>query len=1181
MTLELTGGEHTMSSNGELLIKAQRDKSKLVQVQRSVSRGGRTFMQNFWVLPSQVKSTDRVIGGQQNLLPTPGSVATPAAGVLDKAYLNSISSDKPKALDYLKKCGVKWAEHSHAGINWMRAMQAVKTVLNGQNSVSVNTQQKPQTVQPAQNSQSIKQTTQITADPGKATTMLDQKTLDELALCKNGREKVIVLKKKLGQDGCMKFAKLLGVTWDEHSHVAINNMRMSMALQAAYDAQDNTVSSNKTKGQGGGAPKGNQNAKKDSAPKTDLDKLKIPAGATQREINLINLINNVDNIDDLKVYTGVGMIAEDDVAKSFIFDKLSPKYIAFKNATGIDEKKSSASISVPKTSEAFGDLMADVLKVEGCKKSVLSDGFASWFDTFRVIQITDPRETLSTAHYRRQKKSISSEHLIQVLQEAFSTYTTDDYDFDKHGINYKTNIGYAGWDSSVYASRYDHNKDGFVRYLNKIAEGNPDTKPQVEKMVAQYDAMMEKVGYNPNLLKMVLENYEWVTGERGGRFGNPNESWGSYNAVKTPVDARRTLDNIEYQAKVIPLILERRGLSREAIIKTLEDTTYNDNLKYFRLVDENGKLIQSSFDLTKEINPDTGKPYFDEYVYSFNMEYKPRDYHAPQTNSSIMKYVLSQYAGTEAPRYITEGMNKLRALASFSQEDYVEVHKLATQMFGMKYTATDSQGEKFDVTNPDYSTLNHIGETRRTYSLEKDEDNPQLDLVLANLNMAYLSARANSRVARVVAENVSSKLNRYGDDYSRNFSFYYPTEGQQWRGIRSRATGGSLDGNPESTYTVDQLNAQIDKQMKTTPTISSQYLDNLTAFYNAKGGYDVDEIKRITQEYSLKSVGANNKVGIGDYVSDPMKDILAAASKNLLSNVPKMDTPQLDLSIAKRLDYVPYDFTAATQPTFSSLSINKPKSSASKTELKQAREAALKAINCSVSTEDEATSSQMRKDFMNRWDYSEKGGKDPDGNFHTKMYSGPNSWQGHDRRALFNSRFFKVNNSNMEKKFTEYQQQLGETPLELFSATSYGSTAGILGVTGGWYMGHQYTKVAKSLGDGAYFGFTGGKCSVYCGEGPKGYHNLKTSGTRGDYANGCYILASVLRGQKEDSTSDKGYFRDFEIAIHKNKCILPHHFVDVSCRALGVNVTRDAQGNYLDESGKITHDSFGKSVNMK
>ena len=49
----------------------KRDLSKLVKVQRAVTRGGKTFMQNFYVNPSQVKATDRVIGGQQNLLPKP------------------------------------------------------------------------------------------------------------------------------------------------------------------------------------------------------------------------------------------------------------------------------------------------------------------------------------------------------------------------------------------------------------------------------------------------------------------------------------------------------------------------------------------------------------------------------------------------------------------------------------------------------------------------------------------------------------------------------------------------------------------------------------------------------------------------------------------------------------------------------------------------------------------------------------------------------------------------------------------------------------------------------------------------------------------------------------------------------------------------------------------------------
>ena len=39
-----------------------------VQVQRTVTRGGTTFQQHFWVNPSDVKDTDVVIGGSQNPL---------------------------------------------------------------------------------------------------------------------------------------------------------------------------------------------------------------------------------------------------------------------------------------------------------------------------------------------------------------------------------------------------------------------------------------------------------------------------------------------------------------------------------------------------------------------------------------------------------------------------------------------------------------------------------------------------------------------------------------------------------------------------------------------------------------------------------------------------------------------------------------------------------------------------------------------------------------------------------------------------------------------------------------------------------------------------------------------------------------------------------------------------------
>ena len=234
----------------------------------------------------------------------------------------------------------------------------------------------------------------------------------------------------------------------------------------------------------------------------------------------------------------------------------------------------------------------------------------------------------------------------------------------------------------------------------------------------------------------------------------------------------------------------------------------------------------------------------------------------------------------------------------------------------------------------------------------------------------------------------------------------------------------------------------------------------------------------------------------------------------------------------------------------------------------------------------------MRKDFLRDWDYrDDKTITTPDGIAKKgRMYSGPSSWGGYDRRALFNSRFFKVKNSNMEDDFTSYQIELksdstqpdkASEALELYHACGYASVAGILGRTGGWFMGNQYTKVAKALGNGAYFGFKGAKSSVYCGEGSGGYHNTYASGADGDNANGCYILATVMRGKSGDSQSDNGRFRDYEIAVKNNKCIFPHHFVDISARSMDVNVKRDTKGNYTDLHGNITHDRYGQKIDMK
>lgn len=107
--------EVTMSDIKQyLLMKSKRDLSKLVKVQRQVSRGGKVFSQYFYVKPSDVKTTDKVVGGQQNLIKPPAA-QTNLSTSLDINQFNSLaSSDKAKALEYLKSCGITWKEHSHA-----------------------------------------------------------------------------------------------------------------------------------------------------------------------------------------------------------------------------------------------------------------------------------------------------------------------------------------------------------------------------------------------------------------------------------------------------------------------------------------------------------------------------------------------------------------------------------------------------------------------------------------------------------------------------------------------------------------------------------------------------------------------------------------------------------------------------------------------------------------------------------------------------------------------------------------------------------------------------------------------------------------------------------------------------------------------------------------------------------
>lgn len=1119
-------------------------------------------MQNFWVKPSEVKSTDKVIGGQQNLLPTMGSVPKPAAGVLDSAYFDMLAAtDKAQALSYLKSCGVTWNEHNHAGINWMRAKQALTAALGGQKTVKmsaqVNTQQSSSSQVSAQNNQTSGQ---------KATITLDKATQDELSKCKNGREKVVVLKKKLGNDGCAQYAESLGVTWNKNAHAGINWMRLSEALRNHFDSVDGTSSAvpqstSKDKSKPTPAP---------VQPKVD-NEVKVPANATQRQKNIAGIINSITSESDLKAFTSVGMVPEDDVSKSFILDKLVPKYAIFASAHGSGNDKNTIYANNP---SGFAGKVTEDMKYEGCPKGIISFGLYTLYNDFNMAMLTDPRTQIAPLigdSTCRLGKSQTTLGMFDRFKD-ISMYTTDDYTHDSyngHKIgNYMTNLGYTGSDPGVYEKRYDKEKEGFVRALNMLAEKYPKYKDKCDEMVSDYDTLMKKVHGNPDLLELALSKDSWThdIDPMKPRFRQTCEltKWGIRNASFS--QSNLTVEMINTQYETITKVLKDRGYSDEAIYQTLNAGWLNDNLSRFTVKDENGSNVET-LDMSVEsakygtvLHDTTSNNYWLTYMagkwseeHSLNM--KPYDYEECK-----------------------ESYNALKQRAEFSGQDFLETQELASKLFGYQFTTVDANTGK--PTKVDLTQLppDQLGNSLNSATFDTPDD-PDKDFIMSNLLMMSLEMSVNRQIARYVEDAPRSKINN-GEDYSKNFSYYSP-DNVKGVGTRSKQSGNSVVAD----YTLDELNAKIKEQTENLMTYSPEYITDLQNYYNAKANF---------QDRASEARKANfNSVGVtmSSYTSDPIKDIAYGFTTSIAHHIPRMmekGKDKLDNLMAKRMDYSPYDFKSVTQRGYGKS--NQPKSASN---LKALREEAFKAVNCSIVTEDDATSLQMRKDFLKNWDYTDgKDEKTPDGITHSRrMYSGSASFGGADRRALFNSRFFRINNSNMEDDYNDYHSTLAadtsltasaSEELELYHACSYASVAGIIGKTGGWFMGNQYTKVAKALGNGAYFGYKGAKSSVYCGEGSGGYHNTYSSGADGDNANGCYILATCMRGKDGDSKSDHGRFRDYEIAIKTNKCIKPHHFVDISARCMNINVNRDSQGNYLDpKTGKITHDRYGKSVTMQ
>ena len=622
-------------------------------------------------------------------------------------------------------------------------------------------------------------------------------------------------------------------------------------------------------------------------------------------------------------------------------------------------------------------------------------------------------------------------------------------------------------------------------------------------------------------------------------------------------DAGQRLKEFEEKAVILQQIFQQENVSPDEAMLAIKD--YSEHWiasvslefgpqKEFRLdryVDANGNNIFSTEDIEVLFsNSEAYLSYFHDTL-GWNIP--------PNTDLKIVNRGREDYL-------------RVKSIASVTKKDHDEILALALKMTGTKLKYNDGKGTLVDVKPEDLGkyTPTDIDNMRLVPS---GPDNNK-DFILSNLIIVGHSCASNRAVVKEIEYNKASSLNHNGYDFSKNFSYYTPSrlpDGQMTH--RTKYAGNTTN----EFSSADELNKVVAHQLDVVPIMSMNYVEG---FKNTSGAY------LMNMETALSS----SKITQATLVQSPLKDVIFSLMKNLYQNVPKMDTDKLDETLARRMNYRPYDFNSSMQLGFK----EKPKKT--NESLKQVREKTLKAIHCSIMAEDEKTSEAMRKDFLDRWDYDNSGTqKCPDGIARRTTYTRGNNFKNAERRALFNSRFFRVKNSNMEEDYDKYKADLtknsqgGTADMDLFSAMSYSACAGILGASGGWDMKGKLTKVATALGNGAYFGYRGGKSVPYCGEKQGGYAGTSFSGRQGDNANGCYILANVMRGDVGDSTSDHGRFRDFEICAHTNKIIKPHHFVDISVRTMDVNATRDKDGNYMasEDSNKITHDKNGVSLDKK
>ena len=1201
-------------------VSLSKTRQGLVLVQRVANGKTGTYLVHKWIRPDKVGANDRVLAGHHNLqqghpqrpaqvrslsspAPIPQSVKDATNRLFQQCNQNPQLFFKVLQLNL----GLSWKTANSQGLNLMRAKMALNNAqANGLDLSTIpvsilglNNPVAPQQAAPVQPPAPQPSPTPPPASPAQPSPATQSPTSTTLppkakkaSQSSKDAAKAFANSFPSRQDFYDALTKM-GITWANNAHAGINIMRaqeaLSLHIESGFDvnAAWSAVQNGTPQQQPQPAPVQPQPAPPPQlvAPPVDKSLLEVPANATPAQIELIKHINNMTDYKTIRKCSVMGMVPEDDVASDYItgtllnslknwvtgsnHQKKCPAAVAKKFIKDMSEIGEDVKAVAAKVWNNNSERLVDSLSVTGCKKDVISGGLNLMFESTNMAMMVSPVDFINPTNSYKQDASgaivpFTVAGLMGDLNDAYMDYTTDQPFPDNKG---KTNLGYTGYTFDEYSKRYDSDKEGFVRFLQKVKQDNPkdaEVAAEVDSMIADYNEAMKAVGYNPNFLTQILLKKSWGKPKRftSWDFGSISSSSVYYD----PETLKTTLAGAEAQSDAIISVLKSKGYSSEDIIASVNNWYYNDDLSRFRV--KNAKTGDvDTVNIYSAMSPSDQSKYGSDTSQAI-LGYAVMKLQAQAGLSDDDAIAKGWYRRVDKPQEIRQWMENAQHYASFSQVDYDKVHKLANRIFGT------------DINTPSRAK----------------------SVILSNVIMANSFNSAAEKIALDAADNALSAANKNGTDYTGNFDFY-THHGLTHRSDRTKNMH-NVTGSP--TYTVQELSYKIKSQLNSVPTYSADYLHNLTQHYSDKAksqglSGSTADIVSVAKEDKLENLDLSGN--LDSLLDSPMKDVVYKTASSILLHVPKMAQDlKFQEKIGKKLNYVPYDFTTAAQPRRNPPPKTKPQNlnAITNVQLKAAREKLFKAASLSLATESDQVSEQMRKDInQNRFDYK-AGEKTPDG----KTFNGPfHRTSSQDNRCvLYNSRFFAIHNSIQEERFKKKQEELKAahpnnpdmwTSMDLFHGTARGCAGGILGRDAGWWMGKStdYTAAGKMLGPGAYFGYKLGKSTVYAGDVP--YSNVHYHGgdnpPPGD-ADGVVIMAHVMRGDNyvKYMTTNESYSsvstdsqRDWEMAVRDNALIFPHHFVDVSCRAYKKNVKTDANGNYLDDKGNITHDKYGKSVNMK